>query len=154
MAVCRVQLTICLFNAISHTRWTIIAHNSSCSSFSFTLCNPVRESELAPCERKPVLVQTQSGTAPVEVGGAHAEGESAPRCYIFPPSPLPLVFVVAACARRRRAEGWSAKLLNHFLVSLRTAVDWPERPLCPPSRPASQQMCSFIPSGACLQRGR
>ena len=37
-----------------------------------------------------------------------------------------------------RAEGWSIKLVNHFLFSLRTAVDWRERPLCPPSQPASK----------------
>lgn len=38
----------------------------------------------------------------------------------------------------RQAEGWSIKLVNHFLFSLRTAVDWWERPLCPPSQPASK----------------
>lgn len=53
----------------------------------------------------------------------------------------------------RRAESRSVKLVNHFLFSLRTAVDWRERPLCPPSPPASQRMCCFTPSGACLQRG-
>lgn len=37
-----------------------------------------------------------------------------------------------------QAEGWSIKLVNHFLFSLRTAVDWWERPLCPPSQPASK----------------
>lgn len=34
----------------------------------------------------------------------------------------------AGCAKQRlagrQAEGWSIKLLNHFLFSLRTAVDW------------------------------
>lgn len=38
----------------------------------------------------------------------------------------------------RQAEGRSIKLVNHFLFSLRTAVDWWERPLCPPSQPASK----------------
>lgn len=65
-----------------------------------------------------------------------------------------LVFVIAACARLERAEGCSAKLVNHFLFSLRTAVDWPERPLCAPSRPASQQTRRFAPSAVCLHRGR
>lgn len=34
-----------------------------------------------------------------------AEGESVTRCYIFPPTLLPLVFVIAACARQRQAGG-------------------------------------------------
>lgn len=72
---------------------------------------------------------------PPEVGGADAQRESASGCSIFPPSLRPLVFVIAACA--------SAKLVNHFLFSLRTAVDRPERPLCAPSRPASQPMRHF-----------
>lgn len=42
----------------------------------------------------------------------------------------------------RQAEGWNIKLVNHFLFSLRTAVDWWERPLCPPSQPA----CKFAAS--------
>lgn len=54
--------------------------------------------------------------------------------------------------RGRRAASRSVKLVNHFLFSLRTAVDWRERPLCPPSPPASQRMCCFAPSCACLQR--
>lgn len=114
------------------------------SPLSLPLCNPVRESELAPCERKPVL--PQRATAPLEVGGVDAQREYVSGCYIFLPSLLrPLVFVIAACARLGRAEGWSAKQINHFLFSLRTAVDWRERPLCAPSRPASQQTRRFAP---------
>lgn len=146
-----------MFNAISHTRWAIIAHNPSCSPFSFALCNLVRESELAPCEKKPVRLQTQSGTSP---RGGRRRGRRGRICYsllhISSDSPSSGLCYCCLCQAKAggRAESRSVKLVNHFLFSLRTAVDWRERPLCPPSPPASQQMCRFTPSGACLQRGR
>lgn len=54
----------------------------------------------------------------------------------------------------RQAEGWSVKLVNHFLFSLRTAVDWWERPLCPPSQPASKFAASPIQWMAARRGGR
>lgn len=122
------------------------------SPLSLPLCNPLRKSEVAPCERKSVLPQNAKSR-----GSPGGRRRGTPRqnvlsgCSIFPPSLRPLV--IAVCARLGWAEGWSTKPVNHFLFSLRTAVDWRERPLCAPSRPASQQMRRVAPSGACLHRG-
>lgn len=54
----------------------------------------------------------------------------------------------------RQAEGWSVKLVNHFPFSLRTAVDWWERPLCPPSQPASKFAASPFQWMAACRGGR
>lgn len=73
----------------------------------------------------------------------------------FSVSAAPTKLAARSKGREGRLRAWSIKLVNHFLFSLRTAVDWWERPLCPPSQPASKFAASPLQCRtASCRRGR
>lgn len=135
---------------ISHTLWTVIT-----KCFVFAQCNWT--TVLWQIERGKtwwrslawLLTKSTSDYRVFWTEIVDVLGKGYLICSLFPSPYRGGRGKLAAWSKGRRAERWSIKLANHFLFSLRTAVDWWKK-ASPSSQSASKRICRFGPSSSWL----